>query len=101
ERELMLREGLTREQIGFRRQLKASFRGLAAQEYAESAEACFLASGACVFDLEAIERRAAVVREPLSKRLNGQLHVWYPAMAGKKYLVAVDPAGGGDRGDFS
>ena len=101
ERELMLREELTREQIGFRRQLKASFRGLAAQEYAESAEACFLASGACVFDLEAIERRAAMVREPLSKRLNGQLHVWYPAVAGKKYLVAVDPAGGGDRGDFS
>ncbi|MBV8576554.1 MAG: hypothetical protein JOZ58_16170 [Acetobacteraceae bacterium] len=101
ERGLMEREALTAEQIGFRRHLKARFRGLMAQEYAESPEACFLASGACVFDLEAIERRAAMVREPMQKRLNGQLHVWYPAVAGKQYLVAVDPAGGGDRGDFS
>jgi hypothetical protein len=101
ERVLAMTHELTPEQIGFRRQLKASFRGLAAQEYAESAEACFLASGACVFDLEAIERRAAMVREPVAKRVNNQLHIWYPPVAGKKYLVAVDPAGGGDRGDYS
>ena len=101
ERELVERHKLSGQQIGYRRQLKANFRGLAAQEYAESAEACFLASGACVFDLEAIERRAAVVREPVQKRANNQMHVWNPPVAGKKYLVAVDPAGGGDRGDFS
>ncbi len=45
ERSLVEREGLDLEQIGFRRQLRASFRGLAKQEYAEDAETCFRASG--------------------------------------------------------
>src|SRR5580698_8761627 len=35
ERELMVRHGLDREQIGYRRRIRANFRGLAAQEFAE------------------------------------------------------------------
>ena len=38
--------------------MRANFRGLARQEYAEDAESCFLASGDCVFELEAIEAAA-------------------------------------------
>ncbi len=56
-RALMEQHGLSREQIGFRRGLANNFRGLAKQEYAEDAEECFLASGDCIFDLEAIDRR--------------------------------------------
>ena len=59
ERELTRRHGLSVEQIGFRRQKRADFRGLARQEYAEDEESCFLASGDSVFEIAAIEARMA------------------------------------------
>lgn len=101
ERNLMEREGLDLEQIGFRRQVRANFRGLARQEYAEDAESCFRTSGACVFELEAIETRLAELSPPVETRQNGELAIWLPPMAGKRYVVAVDPAGGGSEGDYS
>lgn len=101
ERSLMERHGLTLEQVGFRRGMKASFRELARQEYAEEAEECFLASGACVFDSEAIARRMGETPEAAAKRQGGALEIWYPPVAGRRYLVAVDTAGGGAEGDFA
>jgi hypothetical protein len=101
ERELMARHGLDREQIGYRRQIRANFRGLSRQEYAEGEESCFLASGNSVFELAAIEERLADTNEPTERRRNGELEVWLPPLQGKKYLVAVDPAGGGNEGDYS
>jgi hypothetical protein len=101
ERRLIEKHGLTPAQIGFRRQLFANYRGLAKQEYAESASECFLASGECVFDRESIDRRAAEVSEPIASRLGGQLQAWYRPVNGRSYLVAVDPAGGGTEGDYS
>ncbi len=59
ERALMERHGLMPAQIAFRREIRASLRGLAAQEFAEDPVSCFLASGECVFDLEIIENRLA------------------------------------------
>ena len=32
---------------------------------------------------------------------NGRLLVWFPAQAGKQYIVGVDPAGGGSGGDYA
>jgi hypothetical protein len=101
ERELMGRYGLDREQIGYRRRIRANFRALARQEYAEDAENCFLASGNSVFELAAIEDRMAKAQESLERRRNGQLEIWLPALEGRQYLIAVDPAGGGSLGDFS
>jgi hypothetical protein len=101
ERDLMVRKRLDLEQIGYRRQIRADFRGLARQEYAEDEESCFLASGNSVFELEAIEARLAAVPEPMELRRNGELEVWLPPLKGKEYLVAVDPAGGGSEGDYS
>ncbi len=106
ERELMARAGLDLEQIGFRRGLKRDFRGIAQQEYAEDAESCFLVSGEPVFELEKIEARlGALMGTPhcstIETRLNGALEIWLPPLMGKKYLVAVDPAGGGAEGDYS
>ncbi len=98
---LIERHGLTLEQIGYRRQLRASFRGLTAQEYAEDAESCFLASGEPVFELAAVEARIKDVAEPVERRHNGALEIWLPPVPGKSYLMAVDPAGGGSRGDYS
>ena len=45
-------EGLTAEQIGFRRGLEKSYRGLRAQEFAEDAVSCFKATGDCCFEVE-------------------------------------------------
>ena len=101
ERQLMRQYGLTHAQIGYRRQLFADFRGLAKQEYAEDANECFLSSGECVFDRSAIDRRLTALPEATESRMGGRLLIWYPAMAGRQYLVAVDPAGGGAEGDYS
>jgi hypothetical protein len=101
ERKLIARKRLDLEQIGFRRQIHANFRGLARQEYAEDEESCFLASGDSVFELAAIDERLKEAQEPVERRLNGELDVWLPPLKGKEYLVAVDPAGGGSEGDFS
>ena len=101
ERDLMARKRLNLEQIGYRRQIRADFRGLARQEYAEDEESCFLASGDSVFELEAIEARLATMAPPAELRRNGELEVWLPPLKGKEYLVAVDPAGGGSEGDYS
>ncbi len=101
ERTLALRNRLEPEQIGFRRQLHSNFREMAAQEYAENSEACFLASGNCVFDLDCVAKRVQQVHEPWEKRLNDQLWMWYPPQAGRKYIAGVDPAGGGTDGDYA
>jgi hypothetical protein len=101
ERALMNRHKLDLEQIGYRRQIRANFRGLAAQEYAEDEESCFLASGNSIFEMAAIEARIKETPEPVERRQNGKLEVWLPALAGKQYLVAVDPSGGGSEGDYS
>jgi hypothetical protein len=101
ERELMARQRLDLEQIGYRRQIRANFRGLARQEYAEDEESCFLASGDSVFELAAIEARLGEAPEPVELRQNGELEIWLPPLKGKEYLVAVDPAGGGSEGDYS
>jgi hypothetical protein len=101
ERELKNRYGLDLQQIGYRRQIGANFRGMARQEYAEDEESCFIASGDSVFELSAIEERLATMTPPLAVRRNGELEVWLPPVKGKEYLVAVDPAGGGSEGDYS
>ena len=101
ERDLVARHGLDLKQIGFRRNIRANFRGLARQEYAEDEESCFRASGDCVFELTAIEMRLKLLPDPAQQRRNGELEIWLPPVPGKNYLVAVDPAGGGSEGDYS
>ncbi len=101
ERELRARHGLDLRQIAFRRQIRASFCGLARQEYAEDEESCFLASGESVFELQAVEARLGSALPASSSRRNGELEIWLPPLAGRDYLVAVDPAGGGSEGDYS
>jgi hypothetical protein len=101
EQELMKKHTLSPAQIAYRRQIQRNFRTLARQEFAEDADACFLASGECIFEVDAIEKRLREVREPMVKRRNGRLRVWLPRQDHHSYLVAVDPAGGGTDGDYS
>jgi len=98
---LVEQHGLSLGQIGFRRGLATNFRGLAKQEYAEDAEECFLASDDCIFDPEAIDRRNKELISPYETRLAGTLLSWFPAVPGRRYVVAADPAGGGAAGDYS
>ncbi len=101
ERALMAQHRLSLRQIGYRRRIRADFRGLTAQEYAEDDESCFLASGESVFELAVVEERLKTAPEPVERRRNGELELWLPPVAGREYLVAVDPAGGGSLGDYS
>ncbi len=99
--QLMKEKALAAEQIGYRRQIRRNFRGLAKQEYAENANECFLASGECFFDLESIHKRLAEVSPPAETRRNGGLRIWMRPEKGRNYVVAVDPAGGGSEGDYT
>lgn len=101
ERNLMAVHSLDLRQIGFRRQVRTSFRGLARQEFAEDERSCFKASGDSVFELAAVEERLVSAPPSIEQRRNGELEIWLPALKGKQYLVAVDPAGGGSDGDYS
>jgi hypothetical protein len=101
ERSLMECHHLDLEQVAFRRQVRANFRGMARQEYAEDEESCFRASGDSVFELGAIEARFSELVPGWEQRRNGELEIWLPPVRGKEYLVAVDPAGGGSEGDYS
>lgn len=101
ERDLASTHGLTPEQIGYRRALQSRFRGMAAQEYAENAEGCFVSSGQCVFEIECVERRAREAVSPVETRVNGNLWIWYLPQAGRTYVMGVDAAGGGTDGDYA
>jgi hypothetical protein len=101
ERLLAERFGLTPGQIGYRRRLRAGFGAMAAQEYAEDAESCFLASGDCVFAQDAIAARLRAIGPPVQTRRNGELWIWLPPLAGRRYILGVDPAGGGSDGDYA
>ncbi|QNI31620.1 terminase [Alloacidobacterium dinghuense] len=101
ERRLIEQHGLSLEQIGFRRKIAAGFRGLAKQEYPEDAIECFLSSGDCYFDVAALDARIKDLPEPIATRLGGKLQLWFPPVQGRRYLVAVDTAGGGSEGDYS
>jgi hypothetical protein len=98
---LMEEHGLDEQQIAFRRDVQANFGARASEEYAEDAESCFLHSGDCVFDGAKLEQRIRAAGEPLEREEHGALEIWYPVLAGKEYLMGVDPAGGGTRGDYS
>jgi hypothetical protein len=101
EKTLVLAYGLKAQQIGFRRTLEANYQGLRSQEFAEDAVSCFRATGECCFDVEAIEKRLETLPAPIGTLRGGALQVWLPPVAGNRYLVAVDTAGGGSDGDFA
>ncbi len=99
--ELALANGLTDEQIAWRRQQWSALRGMAGQEFAEDAVQCFRSSGECAFEIEVIEKALAGASAPCETRENGHLSIWLPAQPGRRYAMGVDPAGGGVNGDYA
>ncbi len=99
ETELMAKYELDAGQIAFRREMWANFRNRAPEEYAETAIACFLVSGNCIFDCEVLDRK---LKEPMHYVSEGDRHQllrFLPPVVGKEYIVGVDPAGGDENGD--
>jgi hypothetical protein len=103
ETDLIQRQGLSEDQIAWRRARWQVLRAQAAQEYAEDAVSCFLASGECVFDMAAIDAAAARAAEPVESRENGRVLIWLPPNGGgqREYIIGVDTAGGGSEGDYA
>jgi hypothetical protein len=99
ERELKSQHGLDDGQISYRRQMFAGMQKIARQEYAEDAETCFLRSGDCVFEVEAIEKRLSECADPDSD--HKMQRIFLPAQRARRYIIGVDPAGGGVEGDYS
>ena len=101
ERALVREHNLSREQIAFRREIRRQFGKRAPQEFAEDAESCFLASGECLFDVDVIEQRLKFCDPPVETGESGRLQVWLPPVRRGKYVIGVDPAGGGPHGDYA
>src|SRR5260370_9277641 len=97
----MALHGVGGEQVVWRRKRWEALRQLAAQEYGEDASSCFLASGECVFDLQAIGKAAASAGEEVQSQDNGRLTIWFPSQEGRRYIIGVDAAGGGSEGDYA
>jgi hypothetical protein len=100
EKALMQRWHLSERQLAFRRRIRAGMRGQAVQEFAEDPVSCFRASGECVFDLEKIEEQLGQLNDQVASSDNGRLTIWLPAQASHRYIIGVDPAGGGCDGDY-
>lgn len=101
EQHLVRVAGLRPEQIKYRRQLRAQFGILAAQEYAETDAECFLLSGRPVFEITIIEERLRRAREPLASRENGAELIWLPPERGRTYVIGADVGEGKEDGDYS
>lgn len=99
ELELQQKHSLDDEQIVYRRQLKADHRRKAAQEYAENAEDCFIASGNCMFEVDVLEQRLKQCTAGDDEH-DKELIVFLPPQKGRHYIIGVDPAGGGVDGDY-
>ena len=62
---------------------------------------CFLASGECVFEMEAIQKASAQAIGATETEDNGRLLMWLPPTKNRQYIVGVDAAGGGTEGDYA
>jgi Terminase RNaseH-like domain len=98
---LRTEHGLDDQQISWRRTQWASLSRLARQEYAEDANTCFLTSGECVFDLEAIEKAGRAAAKLVESQDNERLLIWFPPQPARQYIIGVDAAGGGTDGDYA
>jgi hypothetical protein len=101
EQNLVSKYGLSKAQIAWRRTRWRVMKGQAAQEYAEDATSCFLASGECVFEMDAIRQALSKAAPGVESEDNGRLLAWLPPAKERKYIIGVDTASGGTEGDYA
>jgi hypothetical protein len=115
EQHLRERWNLDDDQIRWRRSKKQQLRDHFAQEYPEDDVTCFLTSGRCVFDVDALRNvLAAIATEPGPRRIShlkrgeqfipiapAQLLIWVMPQAGRRYVIGADVGEGLPGGDAS
>ena len=101
ELELMAKHKLSAVQIAYRREMRSQFRNRFLEEYAEDAETCFLTSGNCMFDCEKLDIELKKPPQYYDEKENGRMLYFLPPVTGRKYIIGVDPAGGGVHGDYA
>ena len=87
-------QGLSAEQIAWRRAKRETLRGRWPQEYPANDTEAFLRSGVCFFNVDRLEELAKTRREPTDIRLGGRLHVWEYPREGASYLIGIDSSEG-------
>lgn len=105
EEELMERHQLDLEQIAFRRQMVRIYKRLTPQEMPEDDTSCFLSSGICFFDgdalVSALERIAKLPPPRLVPVSGGTLKIWEDPQPKVKYVMGVDTSEGIPGGDYA
>lgn len=101
EKSLVAQYGLDAEQIAFRRAMKRRLRELFKQEFAESPDECFIATGDSVFPFELIDLLQRDASQPTSSEDDGITLRWEEPMPGISYVIGADGANGVPNGDMS
>lgn len=89
------------EQIAFRRARKRRLRELFKQEFAESADECFIATGDSVFPFDLIDLLQRDTSAPILTASEGIISRWEKPYHGVSYVVGADGANGVPNGDMS
>jgi hypothetical protein len=116
ERQLVEARGLTHDQLRWRRAKMRELRDGFAQEYPEDQVTCFLASGRCVFRMQALmAAQQRIVSEAGADELSSliddegnalplppaRLLIWKHPQPGRAYVIGADVAEGLAHGDAS
>jgi hypothetical protein len=104
ERELIKNNGLTLEQIQWRRTKKSRLRMKFIQEYPELEDYdAFLKSGTNIFDIVFLTQRdkELPIQQPQQMWLGGNLYIYKMAEAGAKYVIGMDCSEGDINSDFT
>lgn len=104
ENDFALRQGLTREQMKWRRIKRDRLRAKFVQEYPELEDIdAFIKSGTPVFDAELLQDldRRLPEQPPQEIWLGGDLYIYEVGKPGSEYVIGVDPAEGDARSNDS
>ena len=92
-------EGLTEDQIRWRRWKQGQLKELFPQEYPENDIDCWLAGGVQIFDRVGLQRQRQYLNKPLAEEEN--VLYWKKPVGGKRYIIGVDMGRGLAQGDFT
>ncbi|MGW8177287.1 MAG: hypothetical protein ACWGQW_00600 [bacterium] len=99
ELELVRLNGLTEEQIRWRRWKIAEKQGMFWQEYPEDEVSCWITIGDPAFDQSILNRFASMCAEP--EHHPDGWNFWIPPQEGVRYKIGVDTSSGAPEGSYS
>lgn len=72
---------------------------LLVQEYPDTPEVSFIASGGCLWEIDAITGFLRDCKAPIEQSNNEQLRIWQRPIPGRRYVAGADVAEGRDAGN--